>query len=70
MGGMTIGGLAQWAGVEGRSADEVPDAARAKLAQVEEGLREPQALRRRLNRLVRVCAAGEDGCVALEAGRR
>jgi MerR family mercuric resistance operon transcriptional regulator len=50
---------------EGRSAEDILNAAHAKLAQVEVGLRELQALRCRLTRLVRACAAGDHGCVAL-----
>ena len=51
---------------EGRSAAHILDAARVKLGQVEEGLRELRAQRCRLSRLVRACAAGEHSCVALQ----
>jgi DNA-binding transcriptional MerR regulator len=50
------------------SADRVLDAARAKLADVEESLRELTAQRCRLARLVRACAAGDRSCVALAVG--
>jgi MerR family mercuric resistance operon transcriptional regulator len=51
---------------EGRSAEDILDAARVKLGQVAANLRDLQALRCRLTRLVRACAAGEDACLALQ----
>jgi MerR family mercuric resistance operon transcriptional regulator len=50
---------------DGPSAEDILDAAHAKLKEVEVRLRELQALRCRLSHLVRACAAGEDGCVTL-----
>jgi DNA-binding transcriptional MerR regulator len=50
---------------DGGSVNDIFDAARAKLGQVEATLHEMQALRCRLARLVRACAAGEHTCVAL-----
>jgi DNA-binding transcriptional MerR regulator len=52
----------------GPSAEDILDAAHAKLREVESRLRELAALRLRLARLVRACAAGEDGCVTLLGG--
>jgi DNA-binding transcriptional MerR regulator len=52
---------------DGRSAEDILGAARAKLGQVEAELRALHATRCRLTRLVHACAAGEHSCVALQA---
>ncbi|GEM_PF-5904820 len=51
---------------ESRSTGDILDAAHAKLTQVEADLREREALCCRLTRLIRACAGGERGCVALQ----
>ena len=65
--GFTLAEIADLLGDDGRSAEGVLGAARAKLASVEQRQLDLVELRGRLERLVQLCADGDPGaCTALD----